>query len=83
MDKSKKNEKEIKELDEWMKTNRDGRELKRALAVKLSLEGWTYEALAEQVRQLYRLTLKYVKNFCGGMERAFQSTRYRGIKVSI
>ena len=42
-----------------MKTNRDRRELKRALAFKLSLEGWNYEALAKQVRQLSRLTINY------------------------
>ena len=38
MDKTEKVAKEIKELDEWIKTNPDSRELKRALAVKLTEE---------------------------------------------
>jgi len=33
-------EKQLQELDEWIKSNRDSRELKRALAVKLALQGW-------------------------------------------
>jgi hypothetical protein len=36
MDKSQEVEKQIKELDEWIKTNPDSREFKRALAVKLT-----------------------------------------------
>ena len=35
----------IKELDEFIKTNPDVREFKRALAVKLALKGWKYEAI--------------------------------------
>ncbi|MCZ8054114.1 MAG: IS630 family transposase, partial [Microcystis sp. LE19-12.2C] len=31
----------MEELDKWIKTNPDSRELKRAIAVKLSLQGWT------------------------------------------
>ena len=31
---------QIQELDEWIKSNPDPRELKRALAVKLALSGW-------------------------------------------
>ena len=37
----------IKELDEFITTNPDARELKRALAVKLALQGWKYQAIAE------------------------------------
>ena len=37
----------IKELDEFITTNPDGRELKRAVAVKLALQGWKYRAVAE------------------------------------
>ncbi|MCP2731525.1 helix-turn-helix domain-containing protein [Symplocastrum sp. BBK-W-15] len=40
-------EKEIKELDEWMKGILDGRELKRGIAVKLVKQGWAYRAIAE------------------------------------
>ena len=40
-------EKQIQELDEWIKSNLDSRELKRALGVKLALKGWSYRAIAE------------------------------------
>jgi putative transposase len=46
MDKAQKIKKDIEELDKWIKTNPDSRELKRAIAVKLSLQGWTYQAIA-------------------------------------
>ncbi len=39
-------DKQIQELDEWIKTNLDSRELKRALGVKLALQGWAYRAIA-------------------------------------
>ncbi|WP_373872740.1 helix-turn-helix domain-containing protein [Microseira wollei] len=39
-------EKSNVKLDEWIKTNPDPRELKKALAVKLSLQGWAYRAIA-------------------------------------
>lgn len=35
----------IQELDEWMDTKIDARELKRALAVKLAFLGWAYRAI--------------------------------------
>ncbi|MDJ0588955.1 MAG: helix-turn-helix domain-containing protein [Pleurocapsa sp. MO_226.B13] len=40
-------EEKIKELDEFIITNPDVREFKRALAVKLALQGWKYEAIAK------------------------------------
>ena len=46
MERSIKIEKEIKELDEWIKTNPDSRELKRGLAVKMSLQGWLYTSIS-------------------------------------
>ena len=46
MERSRKIEEQIKLLDEWIKINPDSRELKRALAVKLALQGWKYEAIA-------------------------------------
>jgi hypothetical protein len=39
MEKAQKIKKEIEELVKWNKTNPDSRELKRAIAVKLSLQG--------------------------------------------
>ena len=41
-------EEKIKELDEFIITNPDVREFKRALAVKLALQGWRYEATAKR-----------------------------------
>ncbi|NES85737.1 MAG: hypothetical protein F6K10_32470 [Moorea sp. SIO2B7] len=46
MNKSQKLEQQIKEMNDWIKTNPDSRELKRAIAVKLTLQGWTYRAIA-------------------------------------
>lgn len=40
-------EKKIEELEQWIKTNPDSRELKRAIAVKLALEGWVYRAITK------------------------------------
>ena len=39
-------ESQIQELDEWIRSNPDARELKRALAVKLVLSGWAYRAIS-------------------------------------
>ncbi len=40
-------EKQVQELDEWMKSHLDSRELKRGLGVKFALQGWAYRAIAE------------------------------------
>ncbi len=45
MEQTGKIEEKIKELDEGIKTNPDSRELKRALAVKMSLQGWLYTSI--------------------------------------
>ena len=82
MDKSKKNEKEIRELNEWMKTNGDGRELKRALAVKLSLEGWTYEALAKPSGSYLASLLNMSKTFVGEWIGVFKRQGIEGLKLA-
>jgi len=38
-------EQQIQELDDWIKSNHDGREVKRALAVKLARKGWSYSPI--------------------------------------
>ena len=45
----------IQELDEFIKSNPDSKELKRALAVKLALQGWKYSMIA--------ITLNVSKSF--------------------
>lgn len=35
-------EQQIQELESWIKSHLDIREIKRALAVKLALSGWSY-----------------------------------------
>ncbi len=40
----------IKKLEQWIKSNPDSRELKRAMAVKLALEGWVYTSTTMQPR---------------------------------
>ena len=53
----------IKELDEFITTNPDSRELKRALAVKLALQGWKYEANCLQQRLRSRRAISFIKKF--------------------
>ena len=45
-------EQKIKELDEFIKTNPDVRELKRVRSVKLALQGWRYEANCAELLNL-------------------------------
>lgn len=56
-------EQKIQELDEWIKTNPDSRELKRALAVKLTLKGWTYRAIASILNVSNSLISKWKSQF--------------------
>ncbi|MDY6785945.1 MAG: helix-turn-helix domain-containing protein, partial [Cyanobacteriota bacterium] len=43
-------EEKLRELDEWIKSNPDSRELKRALAVKLAKQGARSEAIASLLK---------------------------------
>lgn len=70
---------QIQELDEWIKSNRDSRELKRALAVKLALQGWGYRAIAEILNVSKSFISKWVNRFLeGGIEELKLS--YQGAK---
>ncbi|MGB3511798.1 MAG: helix-turn-helix domain-containing protein [Microcoleaceae cyanobacterium] len=46
---SQEKEKKVRELDELLKSNPDSRELKRALAVKLVIQGWSYQTIASLI----------------------------------
>lgn len=67
-------EKEIKELDEWMKGILDGRELKRGIAVKLVKQGWKYRAIAE--------VLNVSNSFISKWKSRFEAAGLSGLKLS-
>ncbi|MDJ0714751.1 MAG: helix-turn-helix domain-containing protein [Prochloraceae cyanobacterium] len=64
----------IKELDEFITTNPDVREFKRALAVKLALKGWKYEAIAE--------LLVLTKSFISKWKNLFDLQGIEGLKLA-
>jgi putative transposase len=74
MDEAQKIENAIKDLDKWIKTNPDSRELKRAIAVKLSLQGWTYKAIAD--------ILNVSKSFIGKWKTQFEDRGIEGLRLS-
>ena len=67
-------EKQIQELDEWMKSDLDSRELKRALGVKLALKGWAYRVIAEALN----VSTSYVSKW----EKRFQEAGVEGLRLS-
>ena len=67
-------EKQIKELDEWIKTNRDAREVKRALGVKLALQGWAYRAIAAG--------LNVSTSFISKWKKRYETSGISGLKLS-
>ena len=72
--KSQEREKQLQELDEWIKTNLDSRELKRALGVKLALQGWAYRAIAE--------VLNVSKSFISKWKKCYEESGIEGLKLS-
>lgn len=74
MNKSHNIEKQIHELDAWIKTNPDSRELKRAIAVKLSLQGWAYRAIAD--------LLNVSDSFVSQWKNTFQQQGIESLKLS-
>lgn len=60
-------EKEIKALKDFIKSNPDPREIKRALAVKLALSGYAYRAIKESLGVSYGFISKWKASFeaCG------------------
>ena len=67
-------EEQIKELNNWIKKPRDGREYQRALAVKLALEGWRYEIIAS--------SLNVSKSFISKWKKRFEIDGTEGLKLS-
>jgi transposase len=67
-------EKQIQELDEWMKSDLDSRELKRALGVKLALKGWAYRVIAEALN----VSTSYVSKW----KKRFQEAGVEGLRLS-
>ena len=73
MDRSDSITQKILELDEFIKTNPDVREFKRALAVKLALKGWKYEAIAK--------LLVLSKSFISKWKNLFDLPGIEGLKL--
>ena len=74
MEQSAKREEQIKQLDEWIETNPDSRELKRGLAVKMSLQGWLYTSIAS--------TLNVSISFISKWKNRFKQQGIVGLKLS-
>ncbi|NEO42275.1 MAG: transposase [Moorea sp. SIOASIH] len=66
--------KENRELDKWIKSNPDSRELKRALAVKFAIQGWDYQAISE--------ALNVSKSFISKWKKNFHAAGVEGLKLS-
>lgn len=69
----------IKELEQWIKTNPDSREIKRAIAVKLSLQGWVYEAIGRTLNVSNAFVSKWKKRL---LEQGIEGLKlsYKGAK---
>lgn len=67
-------EKEIKALKDFINSNPDPRELKRALAVKLVLDGWAYRAIQQSLGVSYGFISKW--------KIRFQAWGIAGIKLA-
>lgn len=62
--KSQEIEKKIGELNEWIKSNPDSRELKTALAVKFALPGLNYQWIADAFGVSKSFISKWKSMFC-------------------
>jgi transposase len=69
----------IQELEQWIKTNPDSREIKRAIAVKLSLQGWVYEAISKTLNVSNAFVSKWKKRL---LEQGIEGLKlsYKGAK---
>jgi transposase len=67
-------ESEIQSLKDFINSNPDPRELKRALAVKLALEGWAYRAIQQSLGVSYGFISKW--------KIRFQAWGITGIKLA-
>jgi len=67
-------DKQIKLLDDWIKDNSDLREIKRAIAVKLAIQGWNYSSISK--------LLNVSTGFISKWNKRFQKTGLEGLKLS-
>ena len=67
-------EKAIQSLKDFIKSNPDPRELKRALAAKLALSGWAYRAIQQSLGVSYGFISKW--------KTCFQSRGISGIRLA-
>ncbi|MFP4099350.1 helix-turn-helix domain-containing protein [Coleofasciculus sp.] len=67
-------EKQIQDLDQWIKQNSDSREFKRAMAVKLTLQGWAYKSISE--------CLNVSNGFISKCNKRFKESGLEGLKLS-
>lgn len=67
-------ERQIQELDSWIKSNPEVREIKRGLAVKLALSGWSYRAISD--------LLQIANGFISKWKKRYKSAGVEGLKLS-
>jgi transposase len=67
-------DKQIQDLDQWIKNNSDSRELKRAMGVKLTLQGWNYKSIAD--------FLNVSNGFISKWNKRFKESGLEGLKLS-
>ena len=80
-------EAELQILEEFIKTNPDSRELKRALGVKLALSGYAYRAIQEIIGVTPGFIAKWKKEFISaeieGIILKYRLYRTCHVKLSI
>lgn len=64
----------VNKLEEWIQSNPDSRELKRAMAVKLALEGWVYRAITK--------TLSVSSAFISKWKKTLEEQGIEGLKLA-
>ena len=67
-------EQQIQDLDTWIASHPDPREIKRALAVKLALSGWVYRAIAE--------LLQISTGFISQWKKRYNDSGIEGLRLS-
>lgn len=67
-------EQQIQELESWIKSHLDVREIKRALAVKLALSGWSYRAISD--------LLQIGNGFISKWNKRYKEAGVSGLKLS-
>ena len=69
----------MKGLDEFIKSNPDSRELKRALAVRMSIRGYRHREIMESLQVSSGFISKWKQTFIingvEGLKRAYQGSR--------